>query len=375
MAHATHQSLRLALRPLLLPNNQGEPCISSFGNDGFGSQIHQLIHHRIVAEAMHVPFCPWRLIEPYHRTRQLHPRAGSVEWTNQLNICGLTRLLTEDRNKDGDCKHSSKCVGCSVCNCPRLNASGVYDARLEHRILKAQLIRHVDHLRFSFIRNMTDWASSASGQRAFERATRHARDALRSRRALLHAKEPDTDCGAFYTPGLVHVALHARRGDVMLGPAKGPKSKVHRRVPNATYRAALLDTHNGLGTVSHQLHIFSEGVPSDFAAMVAPPLPPVALHLNGNDFTAWDCLGKADVLITSGSGTFSVNAGFYAADETAVLFLPDVNGSLHDMRHLVAAALPNHILLAPNGTLTRHARRVLRQRKAKSPRIHGMSYE
>ena len=151
--------------------------------------------------------------------------------------------------------------------------------------------------------------------------------------------------------------------------------KVHRRVPNATYRAALLDTHNGLGTVSHQLHIFSEGVPSDFAAMVAPPLPPVALHLDGNDFTAWDCLGKADVLITSGSGTFSVNAGFYAADETAVLFLPDVNGSLHDMRHLVAAALPNHILLAPNGTLTRHARRVLRQRKAKSPRIHGMSYE
>ena len=368
MADATHQSLRLALRPLLLPNNQGEPCISSFGDDGFGSQIHQLIHHRIVAEAMHVPFCPWRLIEPYHRTRQLHPRAGSVEWTNQLNICGLPRLLTEDRNKDGDCKLPYNCCGCSVCNCPRLNASGVYDVRLEHRILKTQLVRHVDRLRVSFIRNMTGWASSASGQGAFERATRHARDALRSRRALLHAKEPHTDCGAFYTPGLVHVALHARRGDVMLGPANGPRSKVHRRVPNATYRAALLDAHNALGTVSHQLHIFSEGVPSDFAAMVAPPLPPVALHLNGNDFTAWDCLGKADVLITSGSGTFSVTAGFYATDETAVLFLPDVNGSLHDMRHLVAAALPNHILLAPNGTLTRHARRVLRQRRAKSPR-------
>ena len=366
MAHAAHQSLRSAIRPLLLPNNQGEPCISSVRDDGFGSQIHQLIHHRIVAEAMHVPFCPWRLIEPYHKTLQLHPRAGSVEWTNQLNICGLPRLLTEDRNKDGDCKNVHNCYACSVCNCPRLNTSGVYDVRLENRILKRQLMRHVNAMQSSFVRSMTGWASSASGQGVFGRATRYARDALRAQRGLLRAKQPPADCSAFYSPGLVHVALHARRGDVMLGPAGGPKSKVHRRVSNATYRAALLDAHDALNIIGHQLHIFSEGVPSDFAAVVAPPLPPVALHLNGNDFTSWDCLGRADVLITSGSGTFSVTAGFYAADETSVLFLPDVNGSLRDMRHLVAAALPNHMLLAPNGTLTRHARRVLSQKRTKS---------
>ena len=251
MAHAAHQSLRSAIRPLLLPNNQGEPCISSVRDDGFGSQIHQLIHHRIVAEAMNVPFCPWRLIEPYHRTLQLHPRAGSVEWTNQLNICGLPRLLTEDRNKDGDCKNVHNCYACSMCNCPRLNTSGVYDVRLENRILKRQLMRHVNAMQSSFVRSMTGWASSASGQGVFGRATRHARDALRAQRGLLRTKQPPADCSAFYSPGLVHVALHARRGDVMLGPAGGPKSKVHRRVSNATYRAALLDAHDALNIIGH----------------------------------------------------------------------------------------------------------------------------
>ena len=155
IACAAHQSLSAAILPLLLPNNQGEPCISSVRDDGFGSQIHQLIHHRIVAEALHVPFCPWRLIEPFRRTLQLHPRAGSVEWTNQLNICGLPRLLAEDQNKDGDCKNVHNCYACPVCNCPRLNKSGVYDVRLENRILKKRIPRHINAMQTFIATSMT----------------------------------------------------------------------------------------------------------------------------------------------------------------------------------------------------------------------------
>jgi len=115
---------------------------------------------------------------------------------------------------------------------------------------------------------------------------------------------------------VAHVALHARRGDVMSNARKA-----HRRVPNEFYRRILARVHEVLSAkrIDHQLHVFSEGKPADFDNMTAG-LPTVQLHLNTDDYAAWHCLGRADLLITSGSGAFSSSAAFYASNRTHVLY-------------------------------------------------------
>ena len=96
--------------------------------------------------------------------------------------------------------------------------------------------------------------------------------------------------------------------------------KVHRRVPDAFYRQLLSRAHEVLTghQIAHELHVFSEGLAPDFVAMTTG-LPSVRLHLNGNDFAAWHCLGRADLLLTSGSGVYSLTAAFFASMDTHVL--------------------------------------------------------
>ena len=109
--------------------------------------------------------------------------------------------------------------------------------------------------------------------------------------------------------------MHARRGDIMTND-----KKVHRRVPDSHYHQLLSRVHKMLkeNRVAHALHLFSEGNEAQFASMTSG-LPAVRLHLNGNDFQAWHCLGHADLLLTSGSGAFSETAAFFASENTRVL--------------------------------------------------------
>ena len=139
-------------------------------------------------------------------------------------------------------------------------------------------------------------------------AAPQVRDALLQQRALISTAVLPPTC-SMYQPGLAHVTLHARRGDVMTH-----EKKVHRRVPDDYYRQLLSRVHRVLTghQVEHALHIFSEGVESDFVDVTAG-LPSVRLHLNGNDFAAWHCLGRDDLLLTSGSGVYSLTAAFFAS--------------------------------------------------------------
>ena len=72
---------------LTLPKDRHKkPCMSSLRIDGMGQQVHAHIYNRVVARALQLPFCAWRLVEPRQQTIKAHPRAGNTEWTNNLRI-------------------------------------------------------------------------------------------------------------------------------------------------------------------------------------------------------------------------------------------------------------------------------------------------
>lgn len=134
------QYLNCLLPRLRLPRNgTGSRCLSSIRSDGMGRQILEQINYRIVANALGLPFCAWRLLEPDARTMRVHPRASRSEWTNGLNVCGL-RVLPVNKVLNGDCKHYKGCSGCLICNCPVLDADGsqLQGRGQGHRVLKNQ---------------------------------------------------------------------------------------------------------------------------------------------------------------------------------------------------------------------------------------------
>ena len=144
-----NQYLNCLLPRLQLPRNgTGSRCLSSIRTDGMGRQILEQINNRIVASALGLPFCAWRLLEPDARTMRVHPRAGRSEWTNGLNICDL-RVLPVNKVLDGDCKHHQGCSGCSICNCPVLDANGLQlqGRGRGHRVQKNQWMQAEQDLR------------------------------------------------------------------------------------------------------------------------------------------------------------------------------------------------------------------------------------
>ena len=305
--------MHLASQLTLPRDRDGTLCVSSLRIDGMGQQIYTHIYYRVIARVLHLPFCSWRLVEPRQRTIKVHPRAGSAEWTNELNLCGLM-ALPRDPVDSGDCGYALNCMGCSICNCPMVNATGHRTRGVRNRILKATLLKMVETVDKHISQNHELWAGS-DWRRAVTLAALQVRDELLLQRSLISAAVPPPTC-PMYQSGLLHVAMHARRGDVMSND-----KKVHRRVPDDFYRQ-LLSRVNELLTgnrLAHVLHIFSEGIAPDFVAMTAG-LPSVRLHLNGNDFAAWHCLGRADLLLTSGSGAYSLTAAFFASVDTHVLY-------------------------------------------------------
>ena len=75
------------------------------------------------------------------------------------------------------------------------------------------------------------------------------------------------------------------------------------------------------------------------------------LHLNGHDFTAWHCLGRADVLITSGSGSFSFTAAYYSDKKTHVVFSTYQEGYVDRLMEQIITSLPNWHELKADGRL------------------------
>ncbi len=298
---------------LALPRDRdGSLCVSSFRVDGMGQQIYTHIYYRVIAHILQLPFCAWRLVEPRQRTIKVHPRAGSAEWTNELNLCGLV-ALPRDSVDSGDCGHALNCIGCSACNCPIVNATGHRTRGVRNRVLKTALLKMVETVDKHISHNRELWARS-DWRRAVTLAAPQVRDELLRQRSLIGVAVTPPTC-PMYQSGVLHVALHARRGDVMSND-----KKVHRRVPDAFYRQLLSRVHEVLSAqrATHVMHIFSEGSIADFAALTAG-LPTVRLHLNGNDFASWHCLGRADLLLTSGSGVYSLTAAFFASVDTHVL--------------------------------------------------------
>lgn len=245
--------------------------------DGMGQQVHAHIYNRVVARALQLPFCAWRLVEPRQQTIKAHPRAGNAEWTNELNLCGLYAIPNNPVDS-GDCGYALNCMGCSICNCPTLNATGHRASGTRNQILKATLLKMIKSVDTHVSHNHELWRHPEWG-RAMMLAAPQVRDELLRQRAMISASLTLPSC-PMYQLGLTHVAMHARRGDIMTND-----KKVHRRVPDNHYHQLLSRVHKVLkaNRVAHALHLFSEGNAVQFASMTSG-LPSVRLHLNGDDF-------------------------------------------------------------------------------------------
>ena len=310
----SHSPFAEIVSQLTLPKDRhNKPCMSSLRIDGMGQQVHAHIYNRVVARALQLPFCAWRLVEPRQQTIKAHPRAGNAEWTNELNLCGLYSLPNNPVDS-GDCGYALNCMGCSICNCPTLNATGHRARGTRNQILKATLLKMTTSLDTHVSHNHELWRRPEWG-RAMMLAAPQVRDELLRQRAMISASLTLPSC-PMYQLGLTHVAMHARRGDIMTND-----KKVHRRVPDNHYHQLLSRVHKVLkaNRVAHALHLFSDGNAVQFASMTSG-LPSVRLHLNGDDFQAWHCLGHADLLLTSGSGAYSETAAFFASEHTHVLY-------------------------------------------------------
>lgn len=97
------------------------------------------------------------------------------------------------------------------------------------------------------------------------------------------------------------VAIHIRRGDISVNRNPDRWLDLH-------YYAKIIDRFNSqLGEQNIDIHIFSEGRPQDFEALVRDN---VTLQLGGSDLEAFHHMCAADILIT-GQSSFSIMASYF----------------------------------------------------------------
>ena len=130
----------------------------------------------------------------------------------------------------------------------------------------------------------------------------------------------------YFSPGLVHVAVHVRRGDVS-----------HRSLPKRFLTNGLvalcvmrsLDMLKGMlhrSVGSMRVHVFSEGAPQDFGNLLQ--LPRASLHLNEPLMTTFHHMVMSDALVMAASTMSDVAAWLGVAHKQRVFAHPKAQGLL-----------------------------------------------
>lgn len=148
---------------------------------------------------------------------------------------------------------------------------------------------------------------------------------LRARYAAARAGSP---IASVFDDGRVGVAVHVRRGDVSMMRLRDSGNWRQRWLKDEYFVSVVKGLAGKFGSDALDVHVFSQGDPSQFSAFES--LPNAHLHLDEDVFWTFHQLVEADILVMSPS-SFSYVAGIISTGAKVARFpwwhhLPDSDG-------------------------------------------------